>query len=150
MVTIRQHLPGDRRSVRRGSAALELALTLPLLITIVFGCVDFGRFGVIYITLTNAVRNGAGVGCMKAATPSTMTQWRSVIRTAVTDEVAWQSGFDATKLTVSDPELVTETSPKFNRVRVRASYRFTTLVPWPFIPSTSTITRQVEMRVVRP
>src|SRR2546423_13511130 len=48
-----------RQSVRHAVAAVELAVLLPVLTTIVLGCVDFGRFAYNYIAVTNAARAGA-------------------------------------------------------------------------------------------
>jgi Flp pilus assembly protein TadG len=44
---------------RRGAAAAELAMILPLMLILVLGCVDFGRFAYSYIAVTNAARAGA-------------------------------------------------------------------------------------------
>ena len=46
-------------SRRSGAVAVELALILPLLVLIVLGAVDFGRFANTYIAVTNACRAGA-------------------------------------------------------------------------------------------
>ena len=43
----------------RGSAAVEFALVLPLLLLLVFGIIDFGRALSAQITLTQAAREGA-------------------------------------------------------------------------------------------
>jgi hypothetical protein len=42
-----------------GSAAVELALVLPLMLLVVFGVIDFGRMLNTQITLTEAAREGA-------------------------------------------------------------------------------------------
>lgn len=45
----------------RGAAAVELAIIMPLLLLFIAGIVDFGRFFMTEIQLTNAVREGARV-----------------------------------------------------------------------------------------
>ncbi|HET9517712.1 MAG TPA: TadE family protein [Actinoplanes sp.] len=45
--------------VDRGSAAVELAIVLPLLLLVLFGVIDFGRMLNTQITLTEAAREGA-------------------------------------------------------------------------------------------
>ena len=50
-------LKGPHR--RRGVAATELALLLPLLLFMLVGAVDFARLYYAYTTVTNAARNGA-------------------------------------------------------------------------------------------
>ena len=47
-----------------GQAAAELALLLPVLLFIVLGCLDLGRAFSAWVTLTNAVREGARYGCL--------------------------------------------------------------------------------------
>lgn len=46
----------------RGSALVELALTLPLLVAIIVGAVELGRVAYFAIELTNAARAGAAFG----------------------------------------------------------------------------------------
>jgi Flp pilus assembly protein TadG len=53
----RQHAAHDPRD--RGSAAVEFALLLPVLLLLIFGVVDFGRALNAQITLTQAAREGA-------------------------------------------------------------------------------------------
>lgn len=48
-----------RWRVDRGSAAVEFALVLPVLLLVIFGIVDFGRMLAAKITLTEAAREGA-------------------------------------------------------------------------------------------
>ncbi|RDV84065.1 TadE/TadG family type IV pilus assembly protein [Ammonifex thiophilus] len=43
----------------KGQAAVELALTLPLLLLILFTLVEFGRVFFAYLVITNAAREGA-------------------------------------------------------------------------------------------
>lgn len=50
--------------VRRGQALVELALVLPLLLTLVMGIVDVGYLFNHQLTLTNASREGARLGSL--------------------------------------------------------------------------------------
>src|SRR5438034_6510408 len=65
----------DRRSGRPAVAAVELAILLPVLVLIVLGCIDFGRFAYNYIAVTNAARAGAAYGMMNNYTSSTLSNW---------------------------------------------------------------------------
>jgi len=47
-----------------GQSLAELALTLPILLIILLGVVDFGRVFYDYVTITNASREGARYGSM--------------------------------------------------------------------------------------
>jgi len=52
------HVGRAQRS-ERGAASVEFASTLPLLILILLGTIDFGRFAYAAIAVTNAARTGA-------------------------------------------------------------------------------------------
>lgn len=57
-------LTGSRLGAQRGQAVIEMALTLPLLLLIVFGIFDFGFMFQRYEVVTNAAREGARVGVL--------------------------------------------------------------------------------------
>jgi Flp pilus assembly protein TadG len=132
---------------RGGAAAAELALILPVMITIVLGGIDFGRFGSAYIAITNAARAGAGLGSNSKVTTQTLSIWQSQITTAAQNEFAGQSGVDSTRLTVSTPQLITEASG-LRRVQVNVQYNFQMIVPWPGLPNQVTLQRTVQMRMI--
>ena len=56
-----------RRSNQRGQAVIELALTLPLLLVVVFGIIDFGFMFQRYESVTNAAREGARLGVLQVS-----------------------------------------------------------------------------------
>ncbi|WP_169702038.1 TadE/TadG family type IV pilus assembly protein [Janibacter terrae] len=55
---------------QRGAAAVEMALVLPLLFLMIAGIVDFGRYFLTEIQLTNAVREGARVAVLGESQPN--------------------------------------------------------------------------------
>jgi Flp pilus assembly protein TadG len=63
-----------RRSNQRGQAVIELALTLPLLLVVVFGIIDFGFMFQRYETVTNAAREGARLGVLANSAGYTATE----------------------------------------------------------------------------
>ena len=146
--------PGHRH--RRGATAVEFALIRPPLVTIVLGCVDFGRFAYNYIAVTNAARAGASYAIMNNFSPSasSFSAWKAAITEAARDEMKLQTGYSANNLVISELAVTKDPAPSnLRRVRVTASYRFTTLVNWNWpllrIPSSIDMTRQVEMRMIR-
>jgi Flp pilus assembly protein TadG len=128
---------------RHGAAAVEFAIVLPVLMTLVLGCVDFGRLGHSYIAVTNAARAGAGYGSTTSYTAATYNSWVANVQQAVVDEMSQLYGFDATKLTVTTT-VVTE-SGGGSRVQVTVSYPFTTVASWPGLPTTLTLAQTVVM-----
>src|SRR5262249_47484260 len=138
---------------RTAASAVELAILLPVLVTIVLGCVDLGRFAYNYIAVTNAARAGAGYAMMNNYTPSTLSNWTSGVQQAAKDEVTQQVGSsNVGNVTVT----VTPTYPDtqgLRRATVQVSYPFTTLVNWNWvglgIPSSLTLRGQAEVRLIR-
>jgi len=138
----------DRRSKRQGAAAAELAVVLPVLLTIALVCVDFGRFAYHYIAVTNASRAGAEYGSTHAFQPSGASAWQSGIQTTARDELTNQTNCTPANLTTT--VTVTNEGNGFRRVRVVASYAsFQTVVSWPGIPDSTTLTATTEMRMIR-
>ncbi|MBI5031268.1 MAG: pilus assembly protein [Chloroflexi bacterium] len=58
------HRHSQFKSREHGQSLVELGLTLPLLLIILFGVVDLGRLFYAYVTVTNSAREGARVGTM--------------------------------------------------------------------------------------
>jgi hypothetical protein len=138
-------------SGRDGAAVIELAIVLPLLLTIVFGCIDFGRFAYAYIALSNAAREAA---YLAATTPipsdseRMQTVWERAVKATVTGEMADVPGFDPQHLEVALPSLEIENAHS-RRVAVSVSYPFHTIVPFPRLDNAITLQRTVAMRMIR-
>ena len=76
---------------RRGSAVLDAALVFPILISLTFGCIEFGDFFYVKHTLQGAAREGARAGVMPSAANSDVT-------TAVTQSMT-AAGFTSSQYT---------------------------------------------------
>jgi len=133
---------------RGGAAAAEFALVLPVLMTLVLACVDFGRFAYHHIAITNAARAGAEYGIMNPYVASGSSAWQSAIQTTARNELTNQTNCTPTNLTTTTT--VTIESNGLRRVRVVASYSsFQTIVSWPGIPSSSVLTARVDVWMIR-
>lgn len=78
---------GNKRE--RGHAMTEMALTLPIILILVMGIMDFGRALFIYSQLSNAAREGARWGSVQGVIPQGgIEQYRDCvsIRAAVVDK----------------------------------------------------------------
>ena len=60
----------NRAAGRRGAAAVEFAVVLPVFITLVFGMIEYGRMVMVQQVITNAAREG----CRKAVMDGTTSQ----------------------------------------------------------------------------
>lgn len=138
-----------RRGRRRGAVAVEFAIILPLLTTIVLGCVDFGRFAHAYIAVANAARAGAGYASFRHVTAATRAGWEVRTREAVAAEIGTALDTDTTLAKDIISVTVSIEDVDFERVHVEVSYPFTTLVPWPLLPNNVNLTKEVGMRFVR-
>ena len=59
---------------RRGAALVEMAMVLPIFITVTLGIVEFGRAMMVAQLVTNAAREGARLGCLDGTTNAEVTQ----------------------------------------------------------------------------
>jgi Flp pilus assembly protein TadG len=132
---------------RRGTSSVELAMIVPVMLTVALACVDLGRFAYNFIAVSNAARAGAGYAMMNTYTAATQSAYLSKVQQAVTDEMTGQTGFNSANLTVN-VSLINEGSGD-TRVQVAASYPFQTVVTWPGIPHNLTLQRTVAMRKIR-
>lgn len=146
---------GGRRAAggrRAGASAVEFAVVLPVLLLIVLGCVDFGRFAYYYVTVTNAGRAGGQYAMMTPCNFSDATavgNWKNQIQATARNEFANQSGTDAAKLAVA-ATVYSDEGSGLRRVQVQTSYAsFQTLMSWPAIPSTTTLRASVVVRMIR-
>jgi Flp pilus assembly protein TadG len=136
-----------RRRDRRATAATELALVLPLLMTLILGCVDFGRIAYAYCAVSNASRTGAEYGATHNFTTFTRASWQSRVKQAVIAEMSGISNFDASQLQV-DVNTTSDTYGLF-RVTVDVQYPFTTIIGWPGVPQNVVLWRSISMRQIR-
>lgn len=128
---------------RRGAAAVELAIVLPLLMTIVLGAVDVGRAFTTRCALANAVRVGAETGATYRLTPLTADAWESRIQTAVLEELQGTPQLDLSQLSVEFESVELEAGRQ--RVTVRGQASFRTIVNWPGIAHLIPITHSVSV-----
>ncbi len=68
-------------SCRKGVAAIEFALVLPVLLVLVFGIIEFGLLMYNQQVITNASREGARAGIVQQQTRVTLAQIQSVVNT---------------------------------------------------------------------
>ena len=130
------------RSVRRrkGAAAVELAVLLPLLTFLFLIAVDYARIFYYSLTLENCARNGAL--CASNAFNYPMP-YSSVAQAAIADGASLSPA-----LTASDVTVTNGTDANGNScVTVTINYTFQTITNYPGLPSSVNLVRSVEMRV---
>jgi hypothetical protein len=147
MVSMRR-APGPIQASRRGAAAVELALITPLLVTVMLGCIDFGRFPSTAIAVRNAARVGAEYASNHLPDPNeaAMAYWRAQTRSVVEAEMSGFFNIDPADpdlkkrqalqellkdLEVSEPTRTDLGDGRYG-IQVDVVYPFRTLIPWNF------------------
>src|ERR1051326_6579113 len=137
-----------------GTALVELAIMLPLLIVLILGAVDFGRVFDAAIELGNAVTAGAEYGSRLTTKVTDVTGIKSVVTSDAADLSGVSFPSDPTSYCTcpgsSTHVTCTSTCTGYGKpkeyVSVTANYTWTTLVPWPGITNSVALSRTVVMR----
>jgi Flp pilus assembly protein TadG len=145
-----------RRATRRATATVELAVLLPFLAALFLFAFDFARIFYVTITLENATHNAALFG--SRAFDNQNQQW-------IGNQQYWQgpngqlvsqgpvaAELDGSNLSpaLTDPQIniTSGTDADGNPANiVTVTFSFTTIVPYPGIPSPVTIVRTAQVRV---
>jgi len=164
-VTKKTRLSGQR--LQFGQALVELAFILPVMLLLLIGVIELGRYAYISILVGNAARAGALYGAQgftKAITNS------PAITTAARNDFA-SNGLDPTTLTVDSfptcgcdvgGTIATDTAANCDpttppvcagnwtvTIHVTAHNDFSGLFNYPGIPSSLTLSRSASMRVAK-
>jgi Flp pilus assembly protein TadG len=139
--------PTSQMQTRRGAAAIEMALTLPVLLLLAFGCVDLGRAASAKIVVCNAARAGAEYGSTRGMTTFNQATWEQAIRDEVETEMQGIPSFDDAKLSVSI--ITADGDYDLDIVSVTVAYNFDTVTGWPGIPASISLNHTVSMQRFR-
>ena len=153
-------MASTRRTRRRsGVAAVELAVLLPFLVFAFLAAVDFGRVIYYTITIDNCLHNGAVFASQTFDNQNQQwignNQYWQGPNGQLISAVSAATDLDGTNLTPSlgssNISVSSGTDSLGNPVvNVTITYTFTTLVPYPGIPSSLTISRTMQARVAPP
>jgi Flp pilus assembly protein TadG len=134
--------PRQCRNSQRGAAAIEFALVLPLLLTLVLGSIDWGWYFFIDQLVTNAAREGARAGSLVPPRPTSTAgqaeraaedaglaflQRVRLNRTGVAATYTTVDGTDAISVTVTYP---VGSLTGFLRSLIPANARATSVMRW--------------------
>ena len=146
----------SHRHPRRATATVELAVLLPFLVSLFLFATDFARAFYVTITIENCIHNGALFGShvfdnQNQQWIGNVQYWQGPSGQLVSVEKV-ASELDGTNLSPaladSNITITGGTDADGNPVNiVTITYTFTTLVPYPGIPSPLKITRTAQVRV---
>jgi Flp pilus assembly protein TadG len=137
----------EKRPARRGTAATEFALVLPLLLLLAFGCCDLGRAIAAYVCVSNSARVGAEYGATHGYTSYTYSAWQSQVAQQATNEAQGSLAFDSTKLAVSVSSV--PAASNLYLVTVTTTYPFQMITAWPGLPNQFNVSHSVSMQRFR-
>jgi Flp pilus assembly protein TadG len=135
-IEMRCRASGGRRK-RRGAAAVELALLLPLLCFLFVIAVDYARIFYFSMTVTNCARSG---GIYGSQNPNTANDQSGIVAACNMDA----GNLDAQQMTVTS-STDSATSPTY--VIVTVTYPFSTITNFPGITYTTDISRTIRVTV---
>lgn len=142
MRTDRRPAPVREHHLRRGAAAAELAVLLPVMAFTLVAATDFARLCRVYAIVTWAARDGALYG---SANTANSTNTSGIQSAALADAGDLNPSPTITSTTGTDTD---SKGNKYTYVQVTATYTFTTFAQIPGIPSTLNLTRTVWMQVL--
>ena len=133
-----------------GAALVELAFVIPILLLLVFGAVNFGHAYYVGLEVTNAAHAGAEYGSLNPTDTTGITKAATQIAPNLSNltilsgcECSDGSSYIASCLPAKP---TTCSANVVNRVTVKTSTVYTTLVPWGIIPSKFTLSGTATVR----
>lgn len=142
-----------------GAAIVELALVAPFLILLTIGIIDIGRFARESITIGNAARAGAQYGAYTSTNSTDTVGIASAAQSDATDialaatDVSSSTycscgGTPGVTVTDCNPTPTCANSDHIDLfVRVTVSKSFTSLITYPGIPTTHTLTKTATQEI---
>ena len=148
-----------------GSALVELAVAMPILLLLVVGTVDLGRVFYRSMAVAQAARAGAEYGAQSVSKSADTTGIKTAAKNAVSSDLTLlnsdltvartcECATDAGAFSATSPANTCDgtgcASPKHTviTVSVTASKTFSTIISYPTIPHTVSITRTTKIRVM--
>lgn len=125
---------------RRGAAAVELAVLLPLLTFLLLIATDYARIIYYSVTLENCARNGALFASNAYNYPM---PYSSAAQAAIADGSSLNPPLTSSAVTVVNGNDANNNPT----VTVTVAYTFQTITNYPGLPSSVNLIRSVEMRV---
>jgi Flp pilus assembly protein TadG len=131
-----------RRRSRRGAAAAEFAVLLPILAFLFMVATDFARVFYYSVIVNSCARSGALYG---STGPTYPTDTMGIQKAALADAAAQDVSPTPSVSSATGTDSAGNTF-----VTVTVTYPFQTVINYPGIPTSTTVARTVQMRVAPP
>ncbi len=147
----------DKRH-ERGAALVEFALTTPLLMLLLVGIIEMGRFAYFSILVGNAAHAGAFYGSQNLTTANDTTGMQNAVlndgqnvsglHASPAPTIFFQCWNGTTAQASTSSTCTTSGYHAVEYVKVNATGSFNALVNWPGLPQQMNLTRTAIMRVL--
>jgi len=125
---------------------LELALGMPMLLTLLFGTADLGRLFYFSIEVANAAAAGANYGSYQTSNMTDTAGISNAAKNEAPEVPTLQVSSSQVCQNSSGAAVSCTTGGAYKYVSVTASYTFQTLFSYPGIPSSIALSKTVMMR----
>jgi Flp pilus assembly protein TadG len=142
---------------KAGAALVEFALTTPLLMLLLVGLIEIGRFAYFSILVGNAAHAGASYGSQNLAKAGDTTGMKNAVlndgqnvtglKASPAPTIFFQCWNGTTSTASSVPTCSTAGYHAVEYVQVSATGKFNSLLNWPGLPTQMNLTRSAIMRV---
>ncbi len=125
----------------RGQSLVEFAIIAPVLLILILGAIDYGRVYFAYVSVTNGARNGAHFASDGPDNAADLDG----IRTSVIGDTS-----ELLDISPTNPAVAVGTGTDSQGrlyADVTVDYTFSTIFPWPGLPSSFDVQRTVRARV---
>ena len=136
---------------RRGIAATEFAMVLPVLVTIAFGCIDLCRAVGQYMVVCNAAWVGAETAATHRFTSYSKHVWKDRIYDAVKEDLdgAGYQGTKDFKINISTSHGDEQTGTELKQIRVEVRRDYEPIFDWPGLPEKIRLQHHVHIQQFR-
>jgi len=130
-----------------GAALVELAFVLPVLLLLLLGIIDYGRYAYDAIVASNAARAGVEYGAQNLVTASDMTGQQNAALGDAQNLAGLTASPSPTFCMSGGAVVACTTSGASYYVEVTTTGVFKPWVKWPLLPATVTVDGSATMRV---
>ena len=131
-----------RSRQRSGAILLEFAFTIPVMMILAIAVLDFSRISYYRFLVADAAGAASRYAAFQPVTDVSYNVWMQQLDTVARNTVEGSPWASANALIVHPAE-ITEVNPGEKRITVKTSYVYRATLPWPGLPTETTVSNQV-------
>lgn len=135
----------DRLSKQRaGAVLLEFAVTIPVMVILAIAVLDFSRLSYYRFLVADAAGAASRYAAFYPVTDVSYNVWMQRLDAVARNTVEGSPWASASNLIVY-PAVINQATPGENRVIIKMEYVYRATIPWPGLPSESTVRSTVQI-----